>query len=316
MKQLTKLFSMSFVVATSLAFSQSSLAFEDIDKSLSAKDLTNVAIEIRMGEVDIIGWDKNEVHVSGELDKEVTEFVFREENGQILIKTKYESSKHSGSTDTDLTVKVPKTLRVNFDGVSGDIRLTDLLTNTRVNSVSGDVKAKTLRGSVELSSVSGSIKAESLEGKIRLSSVSGDISDKGSKGRLMINSVSGDITSQSSALEVAIESVSGEVELKLGKVDEVSVSTVNSDIEAVLALQKNGSIKTNTVSGDAVIQFNNDVAGDFRLHASAGGRITNQITQAKEKRSKYGPNSKLNFQTGDASTTIIMNTVSGKLVVK
>ena len=86
MKQLTKLFSMSFVVMTSLAFSQSSLAFEDIDKSLSANDLTNVAIEIRMGEVDIIGWDKNEVHVSGELDKEVTEFVFRKRMDKFLLK--------------------------------------------------------------------------------------------------------------------------------------------------------------------------------------------------------------------------------------
>jgi DUF4097 and DUF4098 domain-containing protein YvlB len=319
MKHLTKFMSIALVLIPALTFSQLSWAKQQIDSTLSSDNLTsvtNVTIEIRMGEVTIVGWDKNEVHVEGELDNNVDEFIFKEENGQIIIKTKYENSRHSGHSDTDLTIKIPKNLRASFDGVSGDVVVKNLRNNARINTVSGDIKASDLNGNIELSSVSGRIKSNNLDGKISLSGVSGDIDDSASQGRLELRAVSGEISSKSSASQVFVESVSGDVTLALGQIEEIRVATVSGEVNIALTLNKNGVLKVNTVSGDTAVDLQKDIEADFRLNASAGGRLINKLTNDKAKRTKYGPNSTLIFQPGDANASISMNTVSGELVVK
>lgn len=316
MKHFSKYLSTALVAISALSFSQLSWANEKVEKTLSSENLTNVTVEVRIGEVQLVGWDKDEVRVTGELDDEVDEFVFKEENGQMIIETKYKTNRHSGHSDTKLTIELPKNLRVSFDGVSGDVKVSNLLKNTRVNTVSGDIDANLLKGNIELSTVSGTIKSENLDGKINLSGVSGDIEDKASKGRLELRTVSGEVSSTSLAPQVFVENVSGDVELSLGKVEEIRVSTVSGEIEMALALAKNGIVKINTVSGDAEVKLQQGIEADFRLNASAGGRLVNKVTSDKAKRAKYGPNSSLNFQTGDANASISMNTVSGELVVK
>jgi len=290
-------------------------AGEMVDKSMSAKGVNNVSIENLRGDVTIIGWDKKEVSVKGELDDKAERFVFEKQGSTIKIKVEMPHNNNHGwhRGGSTLTVKIPKDSRMNFSGVSTDVILSNLTSSSEVHTVSGDIKATDLKKHVELSTVSGSVNSQNLSGKIRLSSVSGDIKDNNSQGRLILKVVSGDIESKSQASEVFVNNVSGGIELELDKVDEFEVSTVSGDVNSKLTLNDSGVAKLSSISGDIDIRFQSKVQANFRLNASAGGDLENELTNDKAKSAKYGPSSKLYFQTGDGSASFKANTVSGTI---
>lgn len=290
-------------------------AGEMVDKRLSAEDVNSVSIENLSGDVTIIGWDKKEVTVNGELDKNAERFIFEKQGSNIKIKVVMPHNNNHGwhGGGSTLTIKMPKDSRMNFSGVSTDIIVDNLSSSTEVNTVSGDIKATNLKKHVELSTVSGSIKSQNLSGKIRLSSVSGDIKDNNSQGRLILKVVSGEIESRSQANEVFVNNVSGDIELALDKVDEFEVSTVSGEVKSKLTLNDSGVVKLSSISGDIDMRFQSSVQANFRLNASAGGDLENELTSDRAKSAKYGPSSKLYFQTGNGSASFKANTVSGTI---
>jgi hypothetical protein len=292
-------------------------AAELIDKSIPAEGINSVSIENLRGKVTIIGWDKKEVSVKGELDKKSERFIFEKQGTNVIIKVIMPHQNNYGWNDkgSDLTIQIPKDSRMNFSGVSTDVLLHNLISSSEVNTVSGNITARNLKQYIELSTVSGDIESEKLSGKIRLSSVSGDIDDKSSQGRLIIKLVSGEIESQSTATEVLVNNVSGSVKLMLNEVDELEISTVSGYVHSQLALNNRGVVKLSSVSGDMNILFQSTIDANFRLNASVGGLLENKLTSDKSQRAKYGPSSKLYFQTGAGAASVKASTVSGTIKV-
>ncbi len=310
------------IIQKILIVSLSSIAWqvcagEVVDKTLSAEGVNSVSIENLRGKVTIIGWDKKEVSVKGELDKKTERFIFEKQGSNIKIKVVTPHQNNHGWNDkgSDLVIKMPKDSRMNFSGVSTDVILENLIASSEVNTVSGNITATNLKKHIELSTVSGDVESKNLSGKIRLSSVSGDIDDRNSQGRLILRVVSGEISAKSTANEVFVNNVSGSIELSLNKVDELEISTVSGDVSSNLALSDRGIVKFSSVSGDMDMRFNSDVQANFRLNASAGGDLKNSLTSDKAKRAKYGPSSKLYFQTGSGTASVKASTISGTIKV-
>jgi hypothetical protein len=65
-----------------------------------------------------------------------------------------------------------------------------------------------------------------------------------------------------------------------------------------------------------VLEFQKDIAADFRLRANAGGNLVNKLTNDEAEEAKYGPSAKLYFQTGNANSSVSVSTVSGNVLVK
>ncbi len=258
-----------------------------------------------------------QISMAGEkVDDEAERLIFEKSGNRINIKVELPNRGSWNSDGSELTIHMPANLRVNFESISSDVELQNLTYDITVKTVSGDIKATKLSENIELSSVSGTIKTSQLQGKINLATVSGDIEDKDSNGRLKLHAVSGEIKSESKANEVFVNNVSGDTELNLSKVSEFKMSAVSGDTKVDLFLQKNGVVKASSVSGSIKLDFQNDVAADFRLKANAGGDLINKLTKHKAEEAKYGPSSKLYFQTGNANASVRVSTVSGDVVVK
>lgn len=299
------------------ALSLPSVAGESIDKSLSVDGATNISVENLRGKVKILAWDKSTVAVTGEIDDKAERFIFEKDGAFIKVKTvmphHMKSSWHEQGSN--LTIHVPKHLRLDFQGVSTDVVVEGLTKSTEVKSVSGNIQVNSLSELIEITSVSGDITSENLSGKIDLSSVSGDIYDKASKGRISLKAVSGHLKTRTQANEVFVNTVSGEIDIMMGDVDELVISTVSGDVDGELSLNTNGLIKMSSVSGDINLGFTNDVQASFRMKSNAGGDLVNKITQDKAKHAKYGPSSKLYFATGNGKASVKASTVSGRLKV-
>lgn len=304
------------ITSAGLLLAPFSLAGEKVDQTLTSAGVNAVTIENVSGDVTIIGWDKAKVTVKGELDDKAEKLIFEQVGKTINIKVELPNHGSWHSKGSELVIHMPANLRMNFESVSSDVELKNLTSNATVKTVSGDIKATELTEHIELSSVSGNISTTELQGKINLATVSGDIEDINSSGRLQLQAVSGEITSNSRANEVFINNVSGNTELSLARIDECKISTVSGDTKVSLFLQNNGVVKASSVSGEVLLDFQNDIAADFRLKANAGGELINKLTNQKADRAKYGPSAKLYFQTGDANSSVRVNTVSGDVIVK
>jgi len=307
---------MAALTSASLLVTPLSMAGEKVDETLTSDGVNAVTIENLSGEVTVIGWDKATVKVKGELDDKAEKLIFEQVGNTINIKVELPNHGSWNSKGSELTIHMPANLRMNFESISSDIELENLTNNVAVKTISGDIKATKLSEHIELSSVSGNIKTKKLKGKINLATVSGDIDDINSDGRLQLQAVSGEITSESRANELYVNNVSGNTKLSLENVDELRMSTVSGDTEVSLHLQNNGVVKASSVSGSVELDFQNDIAADFRLKANAGGDLINKLTKDKAEEAKYGPSSKLYFQTGNASSSVRVSTVSGDVVVK
>lgn len=300
-----------------LALSLQASAGEKVNKSLNAQGVNNVDVENLRGKVTITGWDKDTVEVSGEIDDQAKAFIFEKDGSSIIIHV--EMPRHMdnywNNGGSQLTINVPQQIRVSFKGVSSDVYLSTLANGTNAKTVSGNIESDNLSQHVELITVSGNIESDGLSGKVSLSTVSGSIDDKNSSGRLKLKAVSGNLSSTSEASEVLASSVSGEIDLTLAKVDELEMSTVSGDIDSRLSLNKGGLVKMGSVSGDIDLAFDNNVSARFNLKSNAGGDLVNRITDEEAKHAKYGPSSRLSFETGDANATVKGSTVSGRIKV-
>ncbi|MFD2167242.1 DUF4097 domain-containing protein [Thalassotalea euphylliae] len=298
---------------TSLLLPTSVFAGQRIDESISAEGIALVNIENIRGEITIIGADTDTITAKGEIEKNAKRFVFEKSGNLLRIKADVRNS--NNGRGSEYTVRLPNDVRVNFDGVSSDVKVENITGSTEVSTVSGDIEAENLTDNVELSTVSGEIDSKNLSGKVRLYTVSGSIDDEGSSGRIHMKAVSGDVRTESSATEVTLGVVSGDIRFRLGEVEELHITTVSGDADGSLSLTDNASVKMSGVSGDVSLNFTSEVNASFNLSATAGGDLKNRITSDKARRAKYGPSSKLQFTAGNGSASVKGSTVSGEISV-
>ncbi|WP_440875026.1 DUF4097 family beta strand repeat-containing protein [Thalassotalea sp. PLHSN55] len=288
-------------------------AGEKIDQSLSASGVSQIEIENVRGDIKVTGGSSDKVTVTGELDDQTEDFIFKQQGSQLLIKVKV--PRHLDGNDrgngSKLDINIPQGIKVIFNGVSTDLSVTNTNSSAEIRTVSGDVKVDQLVDYIELTTVSGDVESKDLSGKINISTVSGEIDDQSSQGRLQLKTVSGSIETSSDANEVFLNTVSGDVEANLAKIDELVVATVSGDVDSQFELNDDGNVKLSSVSGDYKLGLQENVQASFRLSSSAGGSFSNKITHDKAQEAKYGPSAKLNFETGNASSSIRATTVSG-----
>ena len=302
-------------VTTCLILSGQSLAAIEVAESLPSDNVTNVSINNHSGFINVVGWNKDKISVTGTLDDDAEKLVFEQKGAQVLIKVEYPRMDNWSADGSKITVFMPKNIRMKSSSISSDIHLSNLHGGVEVKTVSGDVLAKNVTHSVDLNSISGNINSDQLAGKVSLSAVSGDIKDTDSTGRLEIRSVSGEVVINSQAKEVFFNNVSGQSKLNLAEVIELRIRTVSGDLNAKLILKEKALLKASTVSGDLVFTFQKDVDADFSLKSSVGGDIENNITQVKTEHDEYGPGAELNFQTANGSALVRVSTVSGNIEV-
>lgn len=307
-----------WVFAGLLGLSWAVLAEEKIDRSLEVSTKPYVQIEHVNGSAKVISWDKSEVKVKGTLSDRTEKFIFEQDDNEVLIKVKIKNNKgwgNWGSDDGDeLEIFVPRQSKVYYSAVNADVEIEQVLGGAVVETVNGAIEAKKLAGRIRLESVNGRISADSLEGDVKINTVNGAIDSRSSKGKEdSYESVNGDIEVTSESGDIKVETVNGDIELDLGQVNQLDMDTVNGSIEAKLELLKNGEIEASSVGGSIYLYLQRDVSARFDIEGHAGGRITNNLSDDKIQKAKYGPNRWLKFSLNSGSAKVNVSTVSGRV---
>jgi DUF4097 and DUF4098 domain-containing protein YvlB len=276
-------------------FGATSVVGAEINESMDAAADGTVSITNVAGSVDVQGWSRNQVEITGELGSDIEELIFERDGDEIKIKVKTKR-RNSHDIDADLVVKVPAGSSLEISTVSADIDVAELTGEQSLESVSGDIATQVHAADIEVSSVSGDLEVE------------GD--DQSTRSRF--SSVSGDIDTENLAGEIWAESVSGDLLAVNGVFERASLSTVNGDIVFRAQLLKDGRLDVETVNGSVDIEFSGDVSARFDIE-TFNGDIRNCFGPKAVRVSEYGPGYELSFTEGDGSGRVTIETLNGDL---
>jgi hypothetical protein len=268
-------------------------AATSVDEHRAANPSGAVEIDNVAGLIDVQGWDKPEVAVTGTIGKDVERVDVTGDGNRTSIRVVLPRGMHWNMNDGDahLVIHVP--------------------TNSSVSAslVSSDLKISAVRGALELRTVSGNISGEG-GGDLRANDVSGDIHFTATAAkRIEVKAISGTIVLTGGNADVEATTVSGDVRLTLGTVSHARFKSVSGGVSATLAAAADAQIDGESVSGDIRLDFAGEPAADFDVQTLSGD-IENCFGP-KPVEPRHGPGKRLTFKTGDTSGRVHLTSNSG-----
>jgi len=277
---------------TALAFPASA---EEVNESIDAASNGHVEIINISGSVEVYGWSRNSVEVTGDLGDKVEELILERNGDKVLVKVKV--PRNSGhNIASDLTVRVPSASSIDVSAVSADIDVEDVTGEQTLHTVSGDIDTEVSDSDLSAETVSGDV----------------EVTGEGKDSETSMHTVSGDVTLFRVAGAVTGETVSGDVIVDEGSFDRAGLQTVNGDILFQAGLRKGGKLNVETVNGDVDVLFSSDVSAKFDVE-TFNGDIDNCFGPKAERTSKYAPGLELSFTTGDGDGRVVMSTLNGDI---
>ena len=284
------------LIIIALIYTSSTYAGDKIDLHKMASPNGLVTIVNVRGEVDIVGWDKNEIAIQGELDDLAEKLIFEVRGNKTLIEVILPRRVKWGD-GSELEIWVPLESRVDFEGVSTEISVKNIHGGLRVKSVSGDITAENIHDRMLINSISGEIKIEDSQGTLHVSTVSGSLDVRSHVGN------------------ADLESVSGDIELTCDDSERLRVRTVSGEIEITSNLLKGATLEIGSISGDIELELTGQIDAHFLLDAGISGEIENQISDDNPSKSFIGQE-KLDMTLGNGSAEISIRTVSADIRIE
>lgn len=254
-----------FLLVSALFVASSALATvsETVDKTYPLAADGIVSLENVNGDIEIIGWDKNEVHI-------VAEKRARNDEDLQKISIRFSSSNwdSDGHSTSKLSIKteIPKAhfgfLWFGSSNVRGEVRYKLMVPFDarleKIDVVNSDITVRDVRGPVNLDTVNGRIRATGLAAAGRFDTVNGSIN------------VSFD--SVKNARRIVLDTVNGSCTLRLppGAGGHVNADTVNGRISCdfPIRLDSSGRHSLRGVIGDGEADIVLDsVNGSLRIEA-------------------------------------------------
>jgi DUF4097 and DUF4098 domain-containing protein YvlB len=271
-----------------------------VDQRRSLTATGEVRVSNVAGSIKLVGWNRNEVQVTGTLgdDVERLEFDGRDDYAEIRVILPRRGCRNCDGS-ADLTINVPTRARVEVDAVSADI------------------DARGTEGAVRLNSVSGTIVIASKSVDLSLKSVSGDVTVDGSgpKARVEARTVSGDLAVRGVDGELEAGSVSGDVEVRDSQLRRLGLESTSGGVRYTGPLLAGGSYEFQSVSGGVELGVQGARDATFDV-SSFSGDIDNAFGPKPRRTSEYGPGRELRFTEGKGAARVRMNTLSGEIVIR
>ena len=284
------------VLACSLAITAH--AATPINQSRPLEPRGRVEIDNVKGRVEVRGWDRREVKVTGTLGVGVEKLLIEGDGRLLRIQVKY-PSRSMQTEPTTLIVQVPLLAELEIDTVSADIDVHAMASREMsLQSVSGDITANGAPGRAEVESVSGDINLTFNSRDVEVNTVSGDLS------------LSGRLTGKAS-----VETVAGDVRVdsKGEQLSSFRAGTVSGDIRARMALAGDGVVRMESVSGDLLLLLPPGLSANVSAESFSGDL---KAPGAKVQREEFGPGSSLQMRYGQGKGEIRLESFSGDAEVR
>ncbi len=250
-------------------------------------EIVNVA-----GSVDLVGWDRPEIEVSGDVGDRVERVDVTTSGRSTSVHVVVQSGgSWGGSGEAHLAIRIPAKSAVSVSLVSASLKLSGIQGDVQLQTVSGDVSGD----------AGGDLHASTVSGDVGLAAHAANAID--------IKTISGDITVSGGGGAVEITTVSGSAKVALDTLTRGRFKSVSGDMSVALTLAPDAQFDGDSISGSLRFEFAGLPNGEFDVQ-SITGSIENCFGP-KPTESKYGPGSHLEFRNGDGHAHVRVETKSG-----
>jgi DUF4097 and DUF4098 domain-containing protein YvlB len=274
-----------------------------VDEHRAADAQGQVEIVVVSGGVNVVGWEKAELAVTGTIGENVEKLEITTAGKRTTVRVVQKESHVThwdwggNSGDAEIVVHVPRASSLTATLVSADLKVADVQGNQELQSVSGDLHVAASR-------------------EVRIGTVSGDVHlTAGNESKLIeVGTVSGDVEISGGGGDVTVNTVSGDGVVSVGSVGRLRTKSVSGDFRVTAGLTAEGRFEAEAVSGDIEITFAGGVPpAEFDVQ-SFSGDLTTCFGQ-KPVREHYGPGSRLSYKEGAGTARVKVDTKSGDVSI-
>jgi DUF4097 and DUF4098 domain-containing protein YvlB len=276
------------------AFTSPAAAEQTVDQTRPLTADGKVVVENIAGSITLVGWDRNEVHVTGTLGDDVENLEIDAAPNRVSISVEIREGRHVDDADAVLRIQVPAACRAEISTISADITTDGLTGSLGLESVSGSISAAGRMRDLTVESISGTVTLPVVADEVSLSLVSGDVEMDTTTPRLNIESVSGDIT------------------LVARQLTHLTCSSVSGDIHFTGALLPEGEYDFEAHSGNVRIALPAGTDADFDV-STFSGDITNGLSGEQPAHEKLDLGKELEFTLGKGSASVSIESFSGDI---
>lgn len=305
-------------LSLALALAPVALAQTQIDQRKPASADGLVDIENSAGSIRVIGWDREEVQVTGTLGARAEGLEFVSRPGRTRIEVEVEGNPHK--VVSNLEIHVPAGSRLQIESHSASIDVSEVRGQVKAESVSGKISIAGSSPEVEAESVSGAITIQAPAKRVRASAVNGSLAIRGASGVVEAETVNGRLDVSGGAFQdVRLEAVNGAVsfdgELPTGA--SLEVETVNGPVELRLPASLGADVSISSFQGDVDSDFEIKLGPGSRWGGPSGAarkRERHRDRDDDEEDREHG--SELRFSTGGGGAKIAITTLNGRIALR
>jgi hypothetical protein len=280
-----------------------------VDKTHPATPTGEVYIENIFGSVKVVGWDRDEVGVTGTLGPGIRGFEIDGdegddgETGEVYVEVEVPGSAHhesgsGGDFESHIIVSVPRGSSVGVETINASID---------VNDVDGAIEIETINGAITIAGDPSAVEIESITGAIQVDAVAATME---------VESVAGAITLTGVERMVSVEAVSGSVDITGRNVSELGIETMAGNIRFQGSLAAKGDLDIETYAGNVELVLPSDVKANFEM-VTFSGKIENDIGPTPRSKGAADPFTELEFSTDlDADFDVSIETFSGNIAIR
>jgi DUF4097 and DUF4098 domain-containing protein YvlB len=255
---------------------------EDFHYTYQVNPKARIDAESFNGNIEITGWDRNEVEISGskyastEGLRNAIRIDVHNTPDSVEIRA-IRPSDLSGGMGAKFTLHVPRSAEVDRVTTSnGPIHVEDVSRAGHLKSSNGQIKITGVHGEVEAHTTNGPIDAESLDGGVTLKTSNGHIHADRISGSFEAETSNASIvarfdTSPSTPIKTITSNGSIEVTMEKAPLSDIRAATRNSPITIHLPAETSAKITADTSNSSVTCDF--DVAGGESSKSHLKGNI-------------------------------------------
>jgi hypothetical protein len=274
---------------------------EDFHYSYPLQPGGRLELDNRNGSIDIVGWDRNAIDVSGTKSAPTTDRLQQIKinvsvsGNTASIATEWPKDSWHGSYGAKYMIRVPRqSALTRVQTTNGSVSVEDLEGGGHVTSTNGRVSMARDTGDYDLHTTNGAIELEECSGSERAHTTNGAV-----RGRLKAGSVDS-------------ESTNGAIELTLMQPSSgqpIRASTTNGGIVLALAEFHDNPISAETRNGGVTLRLPSDINAKINAKTSVSSISNNLTLSSTDENSKH----RLSGQLGKGGPLISATTTTGSV---
>jgi hypothetical protein len=279
------------------AFASPLHAQRKVHTAYAATPDVSVRLFASVGTVQVVGWDKDSVVVSGVVatgsDVSLgTPGIGPTRGLKLFVESPTEQAVREGS----LTVRVPRGARVWLKTGSADLTVSEVTGGLDLNVVGGSI---TVRGSPR------ELRAESMDGAVTVD---------GAPSWMRVKTATGNITVRGGE-DIGASTISGTIDARGGEVERAKLESTTGAIHFALGLARGASVEMETHSGPIDVQISRKMSPEVDA-ATVTATIENAWSKTQPASGREGRGMSLATGGGQMGGRIVLRSFKGKITLR